>query len=334
MRSYGNDEQSEPGFFGIVGSGMAVYTNSPGRAPMSGGPSGPAPRVSAPATCWAQSDNVFYGVTRAHETLPAGIYRCEWRDSIGPVLASTSVNTDNLITLPDSASASIVDEIRRFRSRRDKFESLGFLHKRGVLLWGPAGSGKTSTIMLLCKLIVGEENGIAVYADHPELTAQCLQLLRRIEPNRPLIVVFEDLDALIQRFGENEYLALLDGESQVNNVVSVATTNYPERLDKRFVDRPGRFASIRYIGMPSRAAREAYVLAKLPASANGSVEAYIDASEGLSIDHLRELIVLTQCDDVLLDEAAKRMHAMKAAKPNSGRSPEWQGAGFGTSAEA
>lgn len=325
---------NEPDFYDVVGEDIdfkvAAMNVAVGRgASLHSQPPSPYQPMSEAVSCWAQSDNVFYGVTKAHETLPAGIYRCAWRDSIGPVLERTEVRTDNLIRLPDSASAEIVDEIRRFRSRRTSFESLGYLHKRGVLLWGPAGSGKTSTIMQLCELIVAGENGIAVYADHPDLTAKCLQLLRRIEHDRPLIVIFEDLDALVARYGENEYLSLLDGESQVNNVVSVATTNYPERLDRRFVDRPGRFASIRYIGMPSHAAREAYVVAKLPHLVNGDVEKYVAAGDGLSIDHLRELIVLTQCDGMDLVDAEKRMRSMKATKLASDRSPEWAPPGFG-----
>lgn len=314
-------------FFSLLGAAIP-------RAPVmavGGGvqPGYPVSRGPEIVSCWAQSDNAFYGVTRAHDRLPAAVYRCEHSDRLGPVLTLQTPKTDTLIRLPESASDEIVEEIRRFRARRASFEALGYLHKRGVLLWGPAGSGKTSTVMLLCDLIVSGEDGIAVYADHPELTARCLQLLRRIEPDRPLLVIFEDLDALVARFGENEYLALLDGEAQVNNVVSVATTNYPERLDRRFVDRPGRFASIRYIGMPGRPAREAYIIAKCPQLANGNLEAFLAASEGLSIDHLREMIVLTQCDEMPLEEAEARMRAMKQAKPSSERSPEWMAAGFG-----
>jgi len=303
---------------------LAGSMTTPSMPPVLPRPQDPAPVVS----CWAQRDNAFYGVGKAHETLPPGIYRCEYIDGIGPVLTAQIVRTDDLLRLPGSPSDEIVDEIYRFWQRRDLYRNLGYLHKRGVLLWGEAGSGKTSTVMQICQLVTEGERGIAVYATHPELTARCLQLVRRVEPTRPLVVIFEDLDALVEQHGEHEYLALLDGEAQIDNIVSIATTNYPERLDRRFVDRPGRFASIRYIGMPSAEARETYLRSKLPDLDEGVLAEYVTESEGLSIDHLREIVVLTQCDEMALQEAVGRMRGMERS-PSSGRSPEWKPPGFG-----
>lgn len=320
-------------FYELVGKDRPEYGNmqrpvAAARPQGQLGPTGYVAQAQSQVSCWAQADNCFYGIASSHPTIPPGIYRCEVRDMIGFVLVRQEIRTDNLIHLPDSETESILDDIAKFRQRADRFRALGFLHKRGVLLWGPAGSGKTSTVMQLCELIVGREDGVAVYAGHPEVTARCLQLLRRIEPDRPVVVIYEDLDALVDSFGENEYLSLLDGESQVDNVVNVATTNYPERLDRRFVDRPGRFALIKYVGMPSHAARAAYVTSKLPDLDARTLAAYVHASDGLSIDHLREIIVLTQCDDVTLEAAEERMRAMKHQKPSSEKEPGRQGPGF------
>lgn len=317
-------------FFGVVGTSVA---SSPVSQHDDYGPdyseySPPKVGSSAEVSCWGQMDAAFYGVNKAHEKIPAGFYRCAHRPDISFHLLRHNLSLDKLMNLPDSASEEIVEEIRRFRGRKGKFEALGFLHKRGVLLWGPAGSGKTSTVMLLCDLIVKNEGGVAVYGDEPEMTSRCLQLVRRIERERPVILVLEEIDALVEKHGVSSYLSLLDGEAQIDNIVTVATTNYPERLDPTLTNRPGRFASIRYIGMPSRAAREAYILAKCPQLANGNLDAYLEASEGLSIDHLREIIVLTQCDDVPLEEAANRMKAMKVARPSSSRTPELPTSGF------
>lgn len=183
------------------------------------------------------------------------------------------------------------------------------------------------TVHQVARLIVGNEHGIAILVDAPHTTAACLQLLRRIEPDRPVVAIFEDLDALIVRFGENEYLALLDGEAQVDNIVFIATTNYPEDLDSRFVDRPSRFDTVRYIGMPDEAARAVYLRAKAPALVNGQLEQFVTASAGFSIAHLKELVVLTQCFAYPLHEAATRISKMKV-KPNAKKSPDRLSAGL------
>lgn len=281
--------------------------------------------------CWAQSDNLFYGINRAVERLPPGIYKGGQLPSGQLALSLQVVKTDELVRLPDTPGDEVLAEIRRFRGMRSRLSSFGFLFKRNVLLWGPPGSGKTATVAQVCAFMSQEENGIAFYIDHPQLAANCLQMIRRIEPDRPVLAVIEDIDAQVERWGEHEYLALLDGETQINNIVTIATTNYPERLDRRFVDRPGRFSSIRYVGMPSAAARATYLEAKVAALVNGRLDDYVRLTDGFSIDYLRELIYLTQCEDVALEQAVSQLRSMMAAKPSSERSPQWEPPGFGAS---
>ncbi len=327
------------GFFATVGSNTVCI----GGRPAAHQPAYPPLRRSganpdaAVVGCWAQRDNLFYGISRAHDAIPPGVYLATFVEGIGPCLAQLTISTDELIALPDSQSAAILDDIRRFRSRGDRFRALGFLHKKGVLLWGPPGSGKTATIHQLCELIVGQEGGIAVYVDNPGLASACLQMVRRIEPDRPILAIIEEIEQKVRAYDAAEYLALLDGELQVDNLTWCATTNYPENLDARFVDRPGRFSMIRYVGMPGEAARRAYVEHKLLRADTDAGAPYMELfdrlvaiSDGLSIDHLRELIVLTQCDDVPIEDAATRVRAMRTQRPRSDRTPDqWQGVGFG-----
>src|SRR5258708_4108896 len=87
------------------------------------------------------------GITQSH--LPAGVYRINV-DSYGGIhFVQVSVLTDKLIDLRDSASAEIIEGIRTFWRSGDKFKERGILYKRGVLLWGPPGSGKTVTVQML-----------------------------------------------------------------------------------------------------------------------------------------------------------------------------------------
>lgn len=265
---------------------------------------------------WAANDKTFWGVSATFDELPAGVYRVEMTSS-GPVLIKQRIETDSLLELPDDSSAKIIQEFRDFWKLGPEFRKRGFLCKRGFLLYGPPGSGKTSCLQILVKRIAEELDGIAFVLDHPQTAANGLQMLRHIEPKRPLIVVMEDLDALIEKFGENEYLALLDGEAQVDNVVFVATTNYPERLDPRFTDRPSRFDTIRLIGMPSAAARRRYLEVKEPDLAPDELSDWVRRTDGFSIAHLKELIIAVRCFGQPLPDVIERLEEMRERPPRS-----------------
>ncbi len=210
------------------------------------------------ASMWAVQGCNFFPCDEAVKTLAPGQYEVQHSQSSGYFFQRKEAHFDELMRLPDSASEDIYENLETFWTKEEHFRSFGFLWKRGILLWGPAGSGKTSTLQLISQSIV-DKGGLSVYVNHPAVTAQGLAIFRRIEPDRPCVVMLEDLDAMISTHGEHEVLALLDGELQIDNVVFIATTNYPERLDKRIVNRPSRFDIVKLIGMPNEPAREMYL---------------------------------------------------------------------------
>lgn len=322
-------ETQEPSFYDKVGtarpSAHSLRTERCDEATATANDGRPEFRASS---AWAESDGEFWGTPSSHQTLPPDIYRMELRNNIGPVFLRQSNDTDALLALPDSESARILDEIRTFKGLRAKFREHGFLYKRGILLWGPPGSGKTATLQLVVKLLREEHESVAVLVEHPKTASVCLQQLRRIEPDRQIVAIMEDLDALCERYDEAAYLALLDGEAQVDNIIWLATTNYPERLDKRFVDRPSRFDTVRYVGMPCAASRATYLRSKLPSMEDREIDEYVRLSDGYSIAHLRELIVLTQCFEVPLAAAIKRLNVTRRNPPASDRAPDRIAVGF------
>lgn len=263
--------------------------------------------------------------------MPAGQYTIQASDSLGIFFSRTDVNLDDLIKLPDSMSEEVIKEITSFWAKEEHFRKFGFLWKRGVLMWGPPGSGKTSTLQVISEQIIARD-GIAIYVDHPGLAAKGLKLLRQIEPRRPLVVMLEDIDSIIDQYGESDLLALMDGELQIDNVVFVATTNYPERLDKRFINRPSRFDIVKKIGMPNEEARAIYLKSKCPrlveAGNSEELNNWVKLSKGFSIAHLKELIVSVEVFEVELGTAVERLRTMMDYKPKSSDGDDNSKVGF------
>lgn len=258
--------------------------------------------------------NLFWATTNVVKNIPSGLYKCIFNDNIGHGLQRLIVSTDDLIALPDTATSIVVNEIEAFWDMRQSFEKRGLLHKRGVLLHGEPGSGKTACLQQLVSDII-RRDGMAVYADDPHILTACLQMLRHVEPNRPVVVILEDFETLTDRQArENEWLSVLDGEAQINNVVFLASTNYIEKLDKRFTDRPSRFDVVIAVPMPGAKARALYLKTKEPSLSKEELDEWVKKSKGFSIAHLKEMIISVKCYGKTLDDTIERLRDMQRRK--------------------
>ena len=273
-------------------------------------PEAPPPSFGAPTDLdlcqWQVGTNgVFRPAARTVKHLVPGAYTVHC-DNQGAFLSRMHLMSDEIVQLPESANLKVLDCIRKFWASRDRYKKHGLVFKRGVLLWGPPGSGKTITVAMLTKDLI-DNGGIVVFCSQTATTSYLISAIRRIEKERPLIVVYEDIDEIINTYGEHNILAMLDGEQQTDNVVSVATTNYPERLGARIVNRPSRFDDRIFVGMPSERDRRAY----LEKTTTGvDVERWASDTEGLSIAHLRELVAAVMCLDQDYDDVLRRLRTM------------------------
>ena len=144
---------------------------------------------------WSAHEGKYWGSSQTIDRLPPGLYRCGQSPNIGYFLDWMVNDTDTLLRLPDSQVEEVLREITEFSTLKPAFIQRGFLYKRGILLWGPPGSGKTCCLRLLIQMVIEQMGGIAIFVDHPGATSGCLQLARKIEPHRQIIAILEDLDA-------------------------------------------------------------------------------------------------------------------------------------------
>jgi SpoVK/Ycf46/Vps4 family AAA+-type ATPase len=251
----------------------------------------------------------------AHQLLP-GAYTL-FLDNCGEShFKPHPLHTDDLIEFPESVSSRVLDEVERFWSMGDRFARLGFAHRRGYLFYGKQGCGKSSLIHQIIAHIV-DSGHVAFFCAYPVWFRIALARFREVEPERPIVCVFEDIDATIKQYGDSELLQLLDGNSQVNKVVNLASTNYPERLDRRIIARPRRFDRLIKIESPDASLREAYFSRKLPALTRAQLARWVELSDGLPFASLTELVISVECLGHDLEAAAQTLRELDRHTPSS-----------------
>jgi SpoVK/Ycf46/Vps4 family AAA+-type ATPase len=126
----------------------------------------------------------------------------------------------------------------------------------------------------------------------------------------------EDLDAYIRNYGEESVLSFLDGENSCNNILTIASTNYPEKLDRRIVARPRRFDRVIKIYPPTDDMRRMYFYKKLNIE-NEELEKYVTATKDFSFASLSELVISVKCFDKDFDETIQTLKDLSSKKSSS-----------------
>jgi energy-coupling factor transporter ATP-binding protein EcfA2 len=241
---------------------------------------------------WSKRGMLYFPTGETVNIVPAGYYSVEKTD-MGLALQRRKVITDKLIQLPSEEYTEILKDISEFWEKRADFALFEFIFKRGILLYGPAGTGKTSLLNILANYIIEEKEGIVIRLDHPRLYAEFMKDFRSVEPLRPVIILIEDIDELIRQYDLKTVLNVLDGNEQIDGVLYLATTNYPERLEERIRDRPSRFDRRYCIGTPNEEARRYYLKNRIPLTKQEGIDIdkWAKDTDEFSVSHLKELII-------------------------------------------
>jgi cell division protease FtsH len=200
--------------------------------------------------------------------------------------------------------ADIKREIRAntvdFLNKTGVWTKLGIPPKRGILLAGEPGTGKT----IICKALMAEAESTtcittSAYAlsDDDYIT----ELYELAQDLAPCLVFIEDIDLIGQNREEFGYqkgpallslLAVLDGVEEKKEIVTIATTNCLETLDKALSQRPARFDRVIKLARPGVEQRRELIdrlCERIPLE--DSAREYIARhSEGFTPAQLQEII--------------------------------------------
>jgi ATPase family associated with various cellular activities (AAA) len=164
--------------------------------------------------------------------------------------------------IPHERARAELDFVAASVRNRDMLKAEGLSIRRGLLLSGPPGDGKSTAIECFVNDIAGEATIIIVEAvEHIRAVYHLAQMLS------PAVVILEDLD-LMTKSRDNPYalavkddvtgelLQVLSGGSAYADIVTIATTNHPEAIDEALAKRAGRFDVHIRLGYPGDADKQ------------------------------------------------------------------------------
>jgi transitional endoplasmic reticulum ATPase len=148
------------------------------------------------------------------------------------------------------------------------FKSIGIKPPRGILMYGPPGSGKT----LIARATANETGAFFFLINGPEIMsklageseANLRKAFEEAEKNAPAIIFIDEIDSIapkrekangeVERRIVSQLLTLMDGLKSRSNVVVMAATNRPNTIDTA-LRRFGRFDREIDIGIPDEVGR-------------------------------------------------------------------------------
>lgn len=274
-----------------------------------------------------ENDIQFSPCGKTVKDLPPGMYNITDDPRVGIIFDKVPIKTQGLLKLSGTDSSKIFNEIVDFWTKENVYKAHDIAYKRGILLWGPPGSGKSSLIQMVVEDVVNRE-GICMVFEDPYAFKKGMRRLREIQKNVPVVVIMEDIDSIIEEYSESAVLNILDGLENISGTVFLATTNHPEKLGMRICNRPSRFDRRFMIDVPSAEDRRQYLenINKEKILDEVKIKKWIKDTDGFTFAHIKELFVSVA---ILNNDYAVALDGLKRMKNNPSKDGK-KSAGFST----
>jgi len=244
--------------------------------------------------------------------LEPGVYTVEFNRELGLYCQILRSSSDELFIFSDSVTESLVQEIDLFWNKSDLYKENKLIHKRGILLEGFPGTGKSSIITQLSDKIIAQGGVVFKVSGFRNLDHYVSFLrtgFRKIQPDTPIITILEDID----QYGdvETSLLDFLDGKTHIDHHIIIATSNNTEEIPDTFL-RPSRLDLRIEVALPSEQTRREYFqLKKVPVD---MVEELVKETKGGSLADLKEIYICIFLLDYSLEDALTKINSPRDKK--------------------
>lgn len=167
--------------------------------------------------------------------------------------------SDGTIFLPPEAK-QLLEETEKWFHQREWFQQRVIPWRRGMLLYGPGGTGKSTFALILARKLA-----IPIYRFHLNTLSNKEYMDKIYQMETPSVVLFEDFDRIFKgrESVENKHLSFdtvinsMSGVKTLEGVVFVLTTNNVDSIDpaigvqmdgSTMSTRPGRVDRVLYMG--------------------------------------------------------------------------------------
>jgi transitional endoplasmic reticulum ATPase len=226
----------------------------------------------------------------------------------------------------------------------EDFKRIGIQPSKGILLFGPPGTGKT----MLSKAVATESKANFISVKGSEILSKWFgeserkiaEIFKKAKQASPCIVFFDEIDAIAPMRGTsageprvvermvNTLLSEMDGLEELRGVVVVGATNRPDLIDAALL-RPGRFDEVVLVPPPDEKARlDILKVHTRNMALDGNVD-LVDLSKktkgysGADIESLcRKAGVIALHEDIKIEKVSKRHFEAALNKINPSTTPQ------------
>jgi len=226
----------------------------------------------------------------------------------------------------------------------EDFKRIGIQPSKGVLLFGPPGTGKT----MLSKAVATESKANFISVKGSEILSKWFgesekkiaEIFKKAKQASPCIVFFDEIDAIAPMRGSgvgeprvvermvNTILSEMDGLEELRGVVVIGASNRPDLIDAALL-RPGRFDEVVLVPPPDEKARLDILKVHVKNMAlddNVNLEALAKRTEeysGADIQALcRKAGVIALHENIKIDKISKRHFDAALNKINPSTTPQ------------
>lgn len=246
-------------------------------------------------------------------------------------------------TLIDSyvSTKDITSKVDTFFSKIDIYKELQVDAKRGLLLYGPAGTGKSSSLAKVAEKYGKLQNTAVVCWPSDKFEARVVKdFLNNFnyEKNniQQFILIIEDLGGVEQnsgqRYSESSLLSILDNVERTFTIPTmiIATTNFPEMFLENLTNRPQRFDDLIEVKRPDGDGRAAFLqfFSKGTATADERVKIRASKYEIMSPAHIKEIVIRARLYDITISESIDKIFE-QAERASKNFTPRRNSMGFG-----